>query len=92
MTTKNTNKQRAQDWREVVLMIKILIGLGLVGLFGHEALNNGKSMQFNEMLNGCMSSNEYIVMHHSDNSRVEYEIDCKVTVYKGVPVEFSGGE
>lgn len=88
--TYHTDKKAIRH--QAAFTLKALIVLGIMALFARSALNNGLNMKFEEILNDCMTSNEHIVMHHSGNSRVAYEIECKVTVFRGIPVNFNGEE
>ena len=66
--------------------------MGIMLIFVQGALNNGLTTKLNEILDDCMTSNTHTVYHHSGNSRVEYEIECKVNVFRGIPVDFNGKE
>jgi len=96
MSTENLVPEPTPESRKVdkvfINTLKIIAGLGLLALLAAQARSGGEQDKFDEILDACRSSNEYVVMHHSGNSRVEFEMDCKITVYRGTPVEFGGGE
>jgi len=66
--------------------LKLFVVAIVLALAAMQMRGIAQAEKFEEILNDCRTGNAYIV--YTTNESVYYEIECKVTVFKGTPSEF----